>query len=286
MTTGGGRRGLALLLAAAALAGCAGDAADTVATPAPSLSADASQTRPDAAVGGRFQVVVENKGPLPFTVRSVQLVSAGFSAEPPSERDTEFAPGHRVSLPAPFGAVRCGDPAVPAEVELALVVGGQQLVRRFPLGSDDGLLERIHARECASRALADQVALGLEPDLGAVDAGEEPGLSGTLTVTRKTAQGPIELASARGSVLYDVTLPDGPAVLAPEQRELRVPLLLTSRTCNGHVIGEAKKPYAFLAFLRVGAAEEASAPLPVSPDQQARILVFLDETCAQVTSTP
>jgi hypothetical protein len=67
---------------------------------------------------------------------------------------------------------------------------------------------------------------------------------------------------------------------------VQVPLLLTARTCDGHAIGEAKKPYSFLALLRVDPSEEASVPIPVTADQQARLLDLLDEACVRITSTP
>lgn len=132
MPPAAGRRVLAVVLATPVLAGCAGATATTPDTPQPSLSARAHQTRPDAAAGGRFQVVVENTGTVPFTVTSVQLVSAGFTAEAPAERDTAFTPGRRISLPTPYGAARCDEPAEPAEVALGLVVAGQERARAVP----------------------------------------------------------------------------------------------------------------------------------------------------------
>lgn len=186
-----------------------------------------------------------------------------------------------MNVPAPFGTVRCADRGQPAEVELVTDVNGEQQATRHPLRSDDGWLDRIHARDCASLALAEKVELTLDEQLTPVEAEGEPGLLTVLTVTRRTAQGPVELTAARRSVLYDVRLPDGPALLDADQQSVEVPLMLSMRTCNGHVIGEAKKPYSFLAFLRVGSDEEASAAILTSPAQQARLLAFLDEACVQ-----
>lgn len=275
-------RGLRLssaLLAVLAVAGCGTDPTDTVADAAPVLTAEATQTREDAAAGRRFQVLVENTGSMPFTVTSVQLLSGGFTAEPPARQDSAFAPGRQVSLPAPYGPVRCQDPVEPVEVAIGLLMEGQETTQRVPLRSDSALLERIHAKECAGLALAERVGLVLDDGLAVVDAGGEPGLRGTLTLTRTAAAGPVALSGTRGSVLYDVELPDGPASLLPEQTSIQVPIVLTSRTCEGHAIGEAKQPYVFLAFLQVGTGEQASARIPVTSDQQTRLLGLLDEAC-------
>jgi hypothetical protein len=105
-----------------------------------------------------------------------------------------------------------GGGTVETAAVIGLVVEGEQQMRRFPVHWDNGLLERIHEKACASLAFAEKLDLVLDEDLVAVDAGGEPGLQGSLTVTRKAAEGPVELTGTRGSVLYDVVLPDGPAV--------------------------------------------------------------------------
>lgn len=274
-------RSVAFCVSALVAAGCGGSTVTASDAPAPALVAHASQTRPDAAAGGRFQVVVENTGTLPFTVRSVQLVSPAYAKGPPAEADSDFEPGHRVSLPAPFGAVRCAASAKGAQVALSLVVQGEQQTRNYPLRSDNGLLERIHAKECAALALAKKVNLELDDELLLDGAQAEPALNGVLTVTRRSADGAVKVSGTRGSVLYNVTLPGGLATLALADKYLTVPIRFTARTCDGHAIGEAKQPYNFLAYVAVGTSPEGSALIKTTAAQQAKLLSFLEEACAR-----
>lgn len=227
-----------------------------------------------------MQVVIDNTGTANVTVTSVQLVSPGFAAKPPVERETDFEPGRRYSLPTPFGAARCDRAAVPAEAAVGLLINAQPQTVRLPLASEDGLLERLHARACAVLASAEQIGLTLGPDLTPVDEAGEPGLATTLSMTRRAETGPVELNGTAGSVLYDLVLPGGPVILAPGTQVVQVPAVLTSRTCSGHVIGEAKKPYAFVAFVAVDDAEPFAMPVEVTTEQQLQLLELTDTTCA------
>lgn len=281
--------GLVLALGAAGCGGATGPAADdpatAVAAPPPVLElvATAAQTRSDAAEPGRMQLVVDNTGTAAFTVTSVQLDSPGFAVEPATDRGDAFEPGRRYSLPTTFGAVRCDEAPVPAEAVVGLLVEGEARTVRLPLAPDGGLLEGLHARECQILALAAQTGLALGPAWTPVVSAGEPGLATTLTVTRGTATGPVEVRETRGSVLFDVVLPEGPVSLAPGQTQAEVPVVLTSRTCSGHAIGEAKQPYAFLAFIAVDGAEALGAPLEVTPEQEAQLFELIGAACPTLT---
>jgi hypothetical protein len=268
---------VALLLTALLLMGCG------VPRPAPApvvppgqVQALATQTRFDAAADRRFQITITNPGPLPYTVTSVRLESPGFAPAPASARDDPFPPGIRYDLPAAYGPARCDRQPEPATAVVGLHRdGGPTGTVRVPLPSADGLLARLHARECAAVELARQVQVGLV-DLAPAGAGV---LRGQLRVRRGSWAGDVTVTELRDSVLFAFSLAL-PVRLAPGATVLDVPVEVRPATCAAHRIADAKQPYLFPLFLSLGDGRAQGVDLPTTPDQQAAMYELTRTVCA------
>lgn len=264
----------------AALSGCGGthDLGVTSGAGA-AASASVTQTREDQAAGGRLQITITNTGPRPFTVTAVQLRSPGFAVLAPSPREEPFPPGITYDMPAPYGAVQCGQAAQPATADVTLQEdGGPSRTLQVRLNSPDGLLDRIHRTECDQAQLLHQVGasiLDLHPDAGQ--------LSGTLRVSRATSLDLIMVAELRDSVLYDLAA-QLPAQLDPGVDHLDVPLTVRPATCSGHVIAETKQPYLFAVFVSIGSHSPVFLPLTTDDQQRDQLQALTRTSC--LTSPP
>lgn len=257
------------------------------ATPPQGLVAVASQTRPDAAAGGRFQILM-TAGPEPLVLHTLRLLAPGFAPLAPTGTDEiAFRPAERWSLPVPYGEVDCdtdGDGG-PYEAEATLsVAGGAVVTVRVPLESPEQLMERIHRDECAARLLARQVSLDLRVTGAATGSGEDALLPAELLVTRRDTEAEVTVTEVQGSVLYAIAgSPAGalPAALAPGAAKAGVVLTVRAATCNGHDIGESKKPYVFPVFVRVGDAPEPQyAEITVDDAARDALYAFLRQACS------
>ena len=268
-----------LLAAVVLLAGCS-EAVQDPAQPADSgLAASAAQTREDIAAGNLFQVRLENIGENPLTVTSVQLLSPGFEQVPASPADADYEPGAVINLPAAFGPVVCGSGVEPLRVRISLANddGAQQVT--LPLDSSDGLMERIHGKACTLEELARHVGV----TLGALRprADGTPAVEGLLRVERRSSAEAIAVDSGAGSVLYDVVVT--PAELPADQSAVEVLVSITSRTCSGHSLGEAKQPYRFHVYLRVGQGASLGVPIQVDEENRATLQQLIARACPVLT---
>lgn len=276
------RAAVAVVVVVTAVAVVATDGAPS-AEPPQGLIAVATQTRPDAAEGGRFQILM-TAGPQPIVARTLRLVAPGFTPVAPTVVDTAFRSEERWSLPVPYGEVICteqGDGG-PFAAEASLSVdGGPVRTVRVPLVSPDGLMERIHREECAAHLLARQVSLGLRVTGPGTGTGVDAVIPAQLLLTRRDTAEEVTVDEVQGSVLYSVAGTDLPATLAPGSDTAAVDLTVRAATCDGHDIGESKKPYVFPVFVRVGAAPEPQyAELTVDEAARDALYAFLRDACA------
>ncbi len=276
-------RALSGVAAVAALASCAGSAGRSATpvrspTTAPAASdllvATATQTRPQIAVGGLFQVTVKSTSEAPFSVRSVALVSSGFAQLPPTPSDVRFDTGNVIALDLPYGDAVCDSGVDPLAARLEITAADGPKTVTVPLVSPYDLMKRIHDQQCQLRALARQVVLTL--DLS-------PDGTGSLLVKRLDTTDPVRVGGIAGTVLYDVTA--SPVTVAPGQDEVREPVTFTSRTCLAHDVAEAKQPYRFLAYVAVGQAVEIGAPIPITEAQTVVLQGVLEKACPVLTAS-
>jgi hypothetical protein len=278
--------GAALVAVGLLVAGCApeeGPPGGAVTSPAggspaavPGIEAEAVRLRTDEAVGGQLQVRVTDTGTTPFTVTSVAIDSPGFAPLPATAVSAAYAPRRTIDLTTPFGAAQCAVAPEPAAARLTVVrPGGAVEELRVPLTG--GTLSRVHEEECAVEAVLEVVGIALT-DLTPTPDGE--GLAGSIVLTRRAGDGPVEVVALARSVLLAPVLDVGlPVTLAPDEDELRLPVTFELATCEPHVLAETKKPFAFP--LSVVVREEAAVPvdLPVDDARRAALQALVDRVC-------
>jgi hypothetical protein len=245
----------------------------------PAVAAQVRQERRDEPLR-RFSVAVLNLEARPLVVTRLRLVVPGFGSSGPVAKDSPIPPGQVVNLPWPYGRPRCPEGATRPDagvprVTLRVRVGTDQpaVVRLVPT-DPDRLLNRVLRRECLARRLAQEVLLTFGP-WRVAGSGEDVRLRGTLEVRLRDRRLVREVTQVAGSVIYNVA-PQG-AARAPLARvdgsapAASVPVVITRDRCDGHAIGETKKPYAFLAWLAEPGGPEQAASIRVSAEDKARL---------------
>ena len=263
---------------AAALTGCG--AQEPAPEPAPRLAAEVKQYRSDIAKR-TVAVSVDNPTDGDVLVQRLALDAAGFAGDPPAEVAVQVAAGSRVDVRLPYGEVECaGDRRAGADAVLLGVQdadGARHDLRlELPPG---GLLDRLHARECADRTLLAVADVRLSPQW----TRRGGRLEGALVLQRRSGSAPVTVVEPGGNVLFTVRpLTPGPApagtplgTLAPTASTLELPLEITSTRCDAHAFADSKRSYVFGFYLAIGSGEPqlttttADAPLQRQLDRLA-----------------
>ncbi len=265
------RRALLPCVLAVVLSGCAAQEP----APAPPLAAELKQYRGDIAPR-RVAVTVDNQGDRVVLVRSVDLAAGGFADGPPVAVTAEVPAGGRVDVRVPYGEVR-GAGARPDAADTVLLgvqdADGEQHDVRLAL-APGGLLDRLHARECADQALLAVADVRLSSTWSRSGAG----LDGALVLERRSGRVPVTVVEPGGNVLFTLRpqVPGTPlGTLAADADALEVPLRITATRCDVHALADSKRSYVFGFYLSVGGAEPklitttADAPLQRQLDRLA-----------------
>lgn len=226
-------------------------------------------------------VQVANRGDAVVRVATVQLDWPGLRAVAPSEIDTVIAPGVVVDLPIGYGDAVCDDLArfaqpPPEGPARALVVTPEGEHQVWPIDDVRGVLARVHGLDCRRQAMAHRVEVTFGRTWTPSGAGDA--MTGELVLTRRHAEGPVELTGISGSVLLNVALAPGAPVTMDGDR-LVIPILVTSTgNCTGHALADAKKIFDVQLTLDVG-GEQAS--ISVGPDPGDHQLLYrpVEVTC-------
>ena len=239
----------------------------------PGMEAEAVRLRTDEAVGGRFQVRVTNTGDGVFTVTSVALNSHGFTALPASAVTAEFPPGRVIDLPTPYGEPVCDAAPLPAAARLTVTrAGGPEEPVLVPLAAD--VLQLVHDEECAVRAVAEVV------DIGVTDLADDGDvLTGTLTLTRRGGDERVVATALSRSVLIEPTADGLPLVLPRGERTAGTEVSFTPASCDPHVLSETKKPYVFPLTVEVGDADPVPVDLPLDEAARGRLAALVQRVC-------
>lgn len=261
----------AVLLLLALLPACA-----THAAAPPSLAAEVRQYRSDVPLG-MLSVTTTNHSDAVVTVERVQLLARGFVTLPSARLDVVLQPGDRVDVPAAYGAARCVAP-LPGSADAArmLVRTGEGtstevLVRLSPAG---GLLPRLHASECAQRELREAVTVELGPSW--VRRGDR--LAGSLVVRRRGGDLPVEVLEPGGHIVFTVRAAL-PALLAPGQQELSVPVTVTPTRCDGHALSQNSRGAVLPFVVALAEAEPVQVPVAAGPELQAQLQALATDVC-------
>ena len=257
---------VALTLASCSDAPAADSSSAAPSSEQPSVTAEVAQLRRDQVLQ-RVSVAVKNSGPTDVVVDSVRLDADGFRLPGAIRKDSPVASGVVVYLPVPYNVVDCpaeGSPEVgQPQVTLRMHTADDPTVRtvRITAGDGDGLLGRIAARACSVEHVlrdvdlrfADRWRIEQTPD-GAVAHGQ---------LRARLVSGPArDVTQVAGAILYGLRPDDGApsplASLTPAKPEGSVPVVVFAARCDGHTIGEIKKPYEFLVWVTTPDGEEVA----------------------------
>lgn len=284
-----GRRVPVVVLGALLLAGCASAPAGEPASGAQEaattrLAAEVVQLRRDEVLERVAVAVRLLEGP-PVVVESVDLQVPGYAGVGPVAKDSPVREGVVVNLPTPYGQVECGPDFLP-EVGSPLVdlrvrpeAGGAARTVTLRPADPDGLLGRIAGSTCTTERLAGEVELAFGPRWRMASSDGRPVVRGTLTATLLGAE-PRRLTQVAGTVIYDLDTVNEPvaddlATLTPDRPRAEIPVEVASARCDGHAIGEVKKPYAFLVWVAVPGGEERA----LTPAVDERSRAAFDRVC-------
>jgi hypothetical protein len=149
------------------------------------------------------------------------------------------------------------------------------------------LLQRLQTRDCALERIADVASVEFTPTFRAGTANGEPALIGAIVVTRRPggdASTPLRITGVLGSVLLVLAPVNGekslPAELAPGQRELRIPVALTSKSnCPDHSLSQSLQTFFMNIYLRLpGDPEQGLIRIP-NKHVQIHAFDMIDQGC-------
>lgn len=242
----------------------------------------ALRTRVDIAVGGRFEIRVENTGTEPFTVQAVALDSPGFEPLVPTVKQSVFGPGTITDLRTPYGPVVCGSTVDPEPAYAVLDVvraDGSADRLRVAMQAPNDDIARMHAEGCAAASIAEAVTVTLQ-DLTWSEFDGAPALTGNLRLVRGTSTESIAVTDMRGSVVLKAAArAELPATMAADVATVDVPVYFRQATCDPHYLADTKQPVLFPLWLSFGGRDQEYSTIPVTEAHHDLLIDFLGEVC-------
>jgi len=280
------RASAAAVMLALTLASCGGTDPQPR-RPAPPLAAEIVQLRRDQVLE-RVEVALENTGRERVVVERLRVRVRGYDSGRAIPKDSPIPPDQVVNLPWPYGTVRCpaGTPPVVGRAIVTLHVHTERdfTSRRVRIVAKDpgGLLAAIARRTCTVAQVAREVSLRFDDGWRVEREGDDVTIHGTLEA-RLLVDEARTITQVAGAIMYGLR-PDesaGPvqdplATLTPSAPEASIPVRAFAARCDGHTIGEIKKPYEFLVW--VGAP--GGTPVAVTPQVDLPTKDALRKVCA------
>lgn len=277
---------LAFGLAVTSCAGGAGTGSQQV-PPAPPLNAEIVQLRRDQVLE-RVEVALENRGPAEVIVESLLVRVPGFDAGGAVPKESRIPPTNVVNLPWPYGTVRCGETSAPtvgpATVALRVHTATDPTSRPVQLvaADPDGLLQSIADRTCTVERLRREIDLRWGDRWRAEQTADGVVIHGTLEA-RLLAPEPKAITDMAGAIMYGMRpdtsagpVPDPLAELTSQRPQAAIPVEAYASRCDGHTIGEIKKPYEFLVWV----SSPGEEPVALTPDVGQPTKDALRKVCA------
>jgi hypothetical protein len=211
-------------------------------------------------------------------VRGVELLTESFAPSGVQEFDTEVPPSVNArDMFIQYGAANCPDgvdtKAEPASVVLQVATeDGAEHTVNLELSYPNGTLDRLVREACAAQAVASAARIELRELTAAADGT----LEGRLSVT-PLGEAALDVTEVRGSVLFEIHA----GASTPEAGGVTVPLVFDAHRCDGHVVGDAKHPFGFTAWIAIGGGEPVATPIDVPEDRREALWAMLDARCAE-----
>lgn len=270
---------LLLIACVLALGGACSHAADEPgpepAAAEPAVTLSFTQLLPDEGTRkGLLRVVNDADEPLPVTAAGLRWSGYGEFVDP---QDSTLAPGQTLDLHVLLPPAQCDEGDEPvvgvvrtptAEVAQPLTSSGQEFLRHLWL------------RGCQADLVHDQVSISYADDWGLGTSGGEPAAIGSLLLRRNADAEDVTVLSGRGSVLYDLEVPDPVVARQAEPRTLVPTAILPGNRCDEHARGQATAPFTFR--ITVSVADTTTPVLVIPPPRvQALAAEALDLACEQ-----
>jgi hypothetical protein len=253
-----------VLLAGVLVAGCA------PAAPEVRLTA-ASEYGRHAAVQGKVDLYVANRGTVPVEVVAYQVRHPMFEVVPATERASTLPPGgQELITPVAFGAPRCGTTSAGSAQVAVRLASGEELLLPLP-DREPGLL-RAHRLACAAEAVEAVAAVSLGP-LYVRDGG----VVRTVLRLERRSPGAVVVPELLSSILFSIDaarleLPAGAAAA-------EVPVVVTATRCDRHALVESKTAFTFPYLAAVDGGEPARLSVTARPEGRAVLQALLDDAC-------
>lgn len=280
----------AAALAVVVLAGCQAPARDTTAPAVADgqLSAVAVYGR-HAAVRGKVDVRITNRGPGTVRIESYQVRHPMFDVVAPAARSSTL-PDDRDEriVPVPFGAPRCEvtDPSGALVVLGVRTAAGMRDVE-IPLPDGEPGLVRAHRLACDAAAVTESVTFDLGPAFVRETGPAGPVLRTALHLRRRGTQ-PVTVTQLTGNILFTVRTPPSVPLVSLEagQPETQVEVQVSASRCEAHALTESKRSFSFPLFASVGDGEPTQVQVTVSDPARAALQSLLDDTCGPLLGLP
>lgn len=253
----------------------------------PSLTAEIVQLRRDQVLE-RVEIALKNTGGEQVVVERLRVRIPGFDTPRAIPKKSPIPAGQVVNLPWPYGTVRCpveGTPSVGRPVvTLRIHTESDPVSRpvRFVANDQRGLLAAIALRACTVAQVAREVELRFGDDWRVEREADRVIIHGTLEA-RLLIDEPRTVTQIAGAILYGLRpdesvapAQDPLAALTPSAPGTSIPVVAFAARCDGHTIGEIKKPYEFLVWVGAPGRE----PIAVTPEVDDPTKEALREVCA------
>jgi hypothetical protein len=218
-------------------------------------------------------VRVRYEGEHDVQLGAIQLRSPLFEPVAPQRRDPIVrAGGGLVTMPLQFGAARC-DAKADGPPELLTDADGHDVVVAIE-ENPSGLLEDLHARECAVAAVRADVELRFadnwvptgptraEGDLELVQ--RHPGVAAALD----ELQGNVVFNAETGSAGDTGDQADPLVEVSDDQPSGKVHVAISASRCDPHALIEYKRTFIFVAWIALGDGEPVR--VDIEADGEAR----------------
>ena len=277
--------------------GAGGTTAPSTVAPDPATTVDTAPVLPALDLPDGVEVFVEfprylhlqrrlevgfdnNAGAEELVIESVGLRASLFTPVALDEPDTRVEAGRRRDLQIGLGTAVCPAAAGPAQVEVVAEIGGVRQHGLIDVPIEP--LQRISDAECGRELVLESVDVAFSDEF-AVDDGV---LTTAVTLARRAGDEPIEVTNVRGSVLLELVPAAAAtplAAMAPDEREVEVPVQLRVIRCDPHAVTESKKTFQLAIWIAVGDRE--TQHLVISPEGALRDeLQALIEECLRTES--